>query len=479
MAVLFGGTATSQLIGILATPVIARLFAPEAFGALALFLSYTTIVGTVSCLRYDQAIMLPAQDRDAHSLLVLSLLVVTGVACLCGVVVHLVGGILLASTGGQALGPWFEVVPLFIWLVGIGQAFRQWFARRQRFSALARYQVARGISSPLVTIVAGISGMAGPAGLIIGRFVGLGLQTGALAIQTVRRDLHDAFADFRIGDIRSAARKHWRFPLLDTSSVLVFNIGKEIPVLFLALYLGEAVTGFYGLTILVLQAPATMVLAAVGQVLFQYASAKHAAGGEIAALLEDTIRYTLTAGMFPVAILATCGPAIFSLAFGPRWNEAGIYAALLAPWLLFFMVSNATAVLFRTLERQDLDLAANVLLLLVRLASLVVGARMFGDPLLAILLMSLSSAAVNAWRVYLLIKVTGAHGGDLSRHGLAQLACALPAIVMVSVASVALALPSFLVVVVAIAGAVPYIVLSLRRDPALKSRFQELVRHRI
>lgn len=279
VAVLFGGTATSQLVGVLATPVIARLFAPEAFGVLALFLSYTTIVGTVSCLRYDHAIMLPASDRDAHLLLALSLLVVTGIAGLCGAMVYLVGESLLAATGAQALEPWFWSVPLFIWLFGVGQAFRQWFTRRQRFSELAGYQIVRGVSSPLVTIVAGVSGTVGPAGLLLGRFVGLGLQTAMVTVQSIRRDLRDVLAGFCLGDIGAVARRYWRFPLLDTSSVLIFNVGKEVPVLLLALYLGAEVTGYYGLTILVLQAPATMVLAAVGQVLFQHASARHAAGG--------------------------------------------------------------------------------------------------------------------------------------------------------------------------------------------------------
>ena len=71
---LAGGTAFAQALAILASPLITRLYGPEAFGLAALFTSIVGIVGVVACLRYELAIMLPKRDEEAANLLGLSLL---------------------------------------------------------------------------------------------------------------------------------------------------------------------------------------------------------------------------------------------------------------------------------------------------------------------------------------------------------------------------------------------------------------------
>ena len=49
---LVSGTTFAQILTILATPILTRLYGPEDFGLLALFLSITGILGTIVCLRY-------------------------------------------------------------------------------------------------------------------------------------------------------------------------------------------------------------------------------------------------------------------------------------------------------------------------------------------------------------------------------------------------------------------------------------------
>ena len=70
---LAGGTAIAQILSILASPIITRMYGPEAFGLSALFASITGIVAVVACLRYELAIMLPEKDEDAANLLALGL----------------------------------------------------------------------------------------------------------------------------------------------------------------------------------------------------------------------------------------------------------------------------------------------------------------------------------------------------------------------------------------------------------------------
>jgi O-antigen/teichoic acid export membrane protein len=47
---LASGTTLTQIIVVLASPLLTRLYGPEAFGFLALFTSITSIIGVIACM---------------------------------------------------------------------------------------------------------------------------------------------------------------------------------------------------------------------------------------------------------------------------------------------------------------------------------------------------------------------------------------------------------------------------------------------
>ena len=70
---LLAGGALAQLIPLLLGPLITRLFTPEAFG---LFTSFSTIAATVAvvaCARYEFALPMVRDGREARALLALCL----------------------------------------------------------------------------------------------------------------------------------------------------------------------------------------------------------------------------------------------------------------------------------------------------------------------------------------------------------------------------------------------------------------------
>src|ERR1700680_2879364 len=61
---LITGNGLSQLINIAGTLVLARLFAPEAFGSFALFVTMVSFLSVLGGGRYELAIMLPVKDEE-------------------------------------------------------------------------------------------------------------------------------------------------------------------------------------------------------------------------------------------------------------------------------------------------------------------------------------------------------------------------------------------------------------------------------
>ena len=67
------GTGIAQLITILISPVLTRLFLPEQYGIFALYVSLITILSVFSTCRYEFAIVLPKSKRRAEELYFLSI----------------------------------------------------------------------------------------------------------------------------------------------------------------------------------------------------------------------------------------------------------------------------------------------------------------------------------------------------------------------------------------------------------------------
>ena len=81
------GNMIAQLIPLLITPILSRLFSVEEFGVFALYSSIATFFMVVAAGRYETAILLPKEDRDAVNILALSFLILTGISLLLMIVV--------------------------------------------------------------------------------------------------------------------------------------------------------------------------------------------------------------------------------------------------------------------------------------------------------------------------------------------------------------------------------------------------------
>ena len=82
-------TVLGQILGVIVTPVLSRLYSPADFGAYQLFISIVTIIAVVSCLSYQIAINLPKKDEDAASIVVLCVIFIIITSILSTVLLYI------------------------------------------------------------------------------------------------------------------------------------------------------------------------------------------------------------------------------------------------------------------------------------------------------------------------------------------------------------------------------------------------------
>lgn len=400
VTVLASGTVAGQALGVLASPVLSRLYSPEAFGAFGVLLAIVSLAGVGLSLRYDAAIPLPEDEPSAQALLVLALGLAAGFGLAGGIVAFLVGSAIGALP--LALLLTLALAPPALMLTGVQQALTFWATRTEAFAANARATVAQSAIQTAAQLGLGVAG-AGAFGLGVGYVLGRAAG-GMVLFAALGSGARAGLRSVTRQRIRVAARDYRRFPLVALWSALVNAGSLQGPVLTMAWLFSIEVVGWFLLTMRVLQLPLSVIGSAVGQVF--YARASRAQGDELASTTRSAFRSLAVLGVGPMLLLAVGGERGFGLVFGDAWRDAGSYAQVLAPWLLLVFVTSPLSTLVYVLSRQREELAFQVALLVVRVGALVAGWQLSAANL-AVGLFGLGSAVL--WAIYLgwLLRITG------------------------------------------------------------------------
>jgi O-antigen/teichoic acid export membrane protein len=406
--VLVGGTASAQLIAVVALPLLTRLYSAEHFSVLAIYVAILTLIGSAVCMRLEAAIPLPEDDDDALRLLVLSLLSVVGVTLVLGLAVALLGKTLAQSLGRGEIAPYLWLVPIGAAMIGTYSAFQYMAMREKAFGLIARTRLMQALTGLGAQLGLGLLGFA-PVGLLIGH----ALMSGAGVIALARRTLRPtalrapAITPSRLVGTLQAYRK---FPQYSVAEELANNAGIQLPIVLIGLLLVGPEAGFLFLAMRVIGMPLAVVGGAVSQVYYSNA-AEFLREGRLA---EETVRVVERLSnwiVLPLVLLGPFAPKVFHVAFGQEWERAGVLLVWMLPWYVFRLISSPISMVMHVKMRQPLMLALTLAGLLIRVAPISV--VLVYRPQLASITYALTSAIFYAGLSVIYMSVAGVPGKNI------------------------------------------------------------------
>src|SRR5699024_12287359 len=89
VVIMASGTAAAQAISLALTPIITRLYGPEAYGLMGVFMAIIQTIAPVAALTYPIAVVLPKRDEDAKGLMKLYWYISIGLAAAAGILLLL------------------------------------------------------------------------------------------------------------------------------------------------------------------------------------------------------------------------------------------------------------------------------------------------------------------------------------------------------------------------------------------------------
>jgi O-antigen/teichoic acid export membrane protein len=400
-----GGTVGAQLLSILATPFVTRLYNPEDLGLLSVYASIIGLVVVVANLRYEQAILLPESDAEAAQLVALSVLITVGMIVLIVIIAVIFGSRITGALRTTILADYFWMLPLGVLLGGVYNASNYWVVRTKKYSILARVSIFQIVPSILIQLTAFTFG---GVALILAQLTGQSVACWILARETFS---DKAFRHITWNQLVASAVRYKRFPIFSTGEGLTNAAATMItPLLFSALFSVTAV-GFYSLAYRVLLLPLSLLGSAVSMVFFaEAANAKRE--GRLRQLTNLSLIKLAQIGIAPLFLIILIGPELFVFVFGEKWRTTGEFARVMAPWIYLNFIYSPLSPIIAVMEQQGTNLAFQMLLLLARVAVIIIGATT-GDLLITIIGYSVVSALFYLVSLFWIAHLAGIYAREV------------------------------------------------------------------
>lgn len=343
---LVGGTAIGQLIAIVALPILTRLYDPEAFSVLAVYVSVLSLISVVSCLCFEYAIPLPKIERIAAALCVLAIASVIFFTIITAAVVMFLPDFFNILTDNK-ISQFLWLLPMGVFAIGLYNALQYWSTRNKRFNLIAKTRITQSISGTFVKLSAGffLSGWTG--GLVFGQLLAQGSGFLSLGISSLKNDFK-TFKRIKKRHLKLALKRYDKFPKFTTLEVFANTAGIQIPIILIAYYSVGAEAGYLMIAIQLLSAPMGMISGAVSQVYLVEAAEKFHEG-ELESFTKNTILNLLKIAILPVLLIAVISPFLMPYLLGEEWERTGVLISWMVPWFLMqFITSPVSTSLYIT-----------------------------------------------------------------------------------------------------------------------------------
>lgn len=334
------GTAIGQGIVLAGTPILARIYSPASFGALALLLTVANISIAIGSARFDMALP-SADDEDVTGLAQLCVLIAAGlgvtVACLSSLIAFFfpVSGAL-----GEVL-----TQPVLLGICSFSAA-----AFQSVSSLLLRHGNIRGMAA-----LRGVQGLLFVALALIAP-VGL-LWAQALSYAPAVLFLPGIFSTWGSKPgFTAIAKKYRTFPMLSLPGSVLDVVGYSLCIWIVTAAYGASSSGEWSQVQRIVGAPLMLMSISLGQIMLRSSAELKDDSVRLQRLIFHLLILLGTGAAVALLVLAFVGQPMLKLLLGDKWNISSTFiVALSAAVFVRASVSPLSAIL-ATYRRFDLAL---------------------------------------------------------------------------------------------------------------------------
>tara|TARA_R110001583_G_scaffold195448_1_gene373750 strand:- start:11871 stop:13142 length:1272 start_codon:yes stop_codon:yes gene_type:complete len=392
---LMTGTLGAQVFALAITPVITRLYAPDQYGMMGMFLAIIIVLVPISALTLPAAIVLPKLDEDAKSLAFISIMLSAVFSIFLFIVLLIALNPLVERFNLESIKWLLLLVPVTMFFSTFHQVFEQWMIRNKQFKFISKISIFQSLSLNGSKAVTGLFAPFGSS-LIVLTSLGYAIHSVLFFFSGGKTLLRD------IVNLKKSNQYYWQllkryidFPVFRAPNVFLNLASQSLPILFLATTFGPTAAGFYTLARTMMNIPATLIGKAVGDVFYPKLSELKINKLPIYSLFAKTTLILAALGIIPYLTVFLFGEFLFGLVFGAKWSAAGVYAGWLSIWIYTIFLSPLCTNILAVINRQGFNLLNTIIKVAVRTLILIGCIYYKISAIESVILFSVASATIN------------------------------------------------------------------------------------
>lgn len=360
------------IITLLATPIMTRLYAPEAYGEFGLVNTFAALLAGVGL------VSLPAAYAQEHGTCWRVRLMRSIVALACGLTLFSVlvsaGTLGYQTITGQHYLSWGTalLLPLLVLSYTLWQPIFMHAVSIKAFDATAIARLVNAISARGLTLLGGALIASTSSLIVIATLLGNAFAAAYLLVKSHKHmnaaRLHPRKWLCSIAPqkakLKQCLTRYHDFAVyytLTTQAAALLTFALQI---IIASNSSKEITGHFMLASAILSLPVTLIAMASASIIFMHL--QDIIKTKPSALLRHTLGLMLIYSVIGAIImlpLIWLGPILFRIAFGENWEPAGQIAAALAPAYIGSFAAVALESIFRICHRLKLRLMLDVVLM--------------------------------------------------------------------------------------------------------------------
>ena len=344
---LITGSAASQLILILFIPILTRLYSPEDFGVLAIYMNVVGVFAAMASGRYEYAIVRPKKYFEALSLVALSTILISFISVLTLMIVTIFSDFISTYMHLKEYQYILYFIPISVFVTAMFLVLTLWNSRQKQFRQTTYGNMSKSTAISLLQV--SLSKI--DAGLIIGQIIGNIIALFVMGKQFLIDDMKN-IKRIKKRYIFLVLKKYSNFVKFSLPQMIVTTLKSNGIVILISIFFGNAVLGFYSLAMRALILPVNVIGNSIAQVYYQKIANMHESHKSVYGFTLQTLRrLTLIATPLFVAIYFMA-PPLFEFVFGEKWIVAGQYAQALVPYAYSVFILSAAGSIAAVFDKQ-------------------------------------------------------------------------------------------------------------------------------
>ncbi|EOB9472247.1 TPA: type 8 capsular polysaccharide synthesis protein Cap8K [Staphylococcus aureus] len=351
----------AQVILIITTPIITRLYSPTEFGEFTIFSNIAMILIPIINARYDLLIVNTKNDRSANILSQISFLI------------SLL--ILLILIPIFAISAWlypnfildFIFIIIMLFLVSLTNIFTNYLNKERKYKVLSLINVFRAGSMALLQIIFGLLAL-GSLGLIIGfslsyiAGITLGYKTFKKHFNIVRDK----------EETKTLFLENKNQLVYSTPSILLNSLSFSVVVFFIGILYTNTEVGIYGMAIRVLGIPVTIISLGLSKIFMQQANDYYIEHGNFRNLLLKFSSILVIVSIILYVPLYLFSEELVNILLGHSWVDAITVIKIVIPLFVIRLIVSTVSLSVIVLQKQQLELILQALFLIGTTATFVI-----------------------------------------------------------------------------------------------------------